>query len=163
MGDLVDHAVTEISRTGLTQEEMASYVAVIRAFEDMGIAEADRPVAVQAVCDLLNMRTLTPVTDDPAEWMLLPGSADLSGGEGYGIWQNLRDPRMFSNDAGATHFHLSDVRAIMDAASARAVRASASSAVPAMPVAASPPVLSPPVDEQPVEGPPPEGGDTPAP
>lgn len=139
MGELVDHAITELVKTGLDQEQMSAYVAVIQAFEDMGIKEGERSVAVQAVCDLLNLKTLTPITNDPLEWMLLPGSAELSGGEGYGIWQNLRDPMMFSNDGGQTHFHLTDVRAIMDAASARALRASATSAVPTVPVAAEPP------------------------
>lgn len=60
---------------------------------------------VQTIGALLKLQPLSPLTDDPEEWL---HHKDVVHEKGLGVWQNLRDPSAFSNDGGKTYRLLSE-------------------------------------------------------
>jgi hypothetical protein len=60
-------------------------------------------VAREQLHALLGFKTLSPLTDDPREWI---DQSEVSGGEP--LWQNRRDPSAFSKDGGKTWYFLAD-------------------------------------------------------
>jgi hypothetical protein len=55
--------------------------------------------------DLLQFKNLTPLTDDPEEW--IQHSKEMWDGE-KGVWQSTRRADAFSDDGGKTYYLLSD-------------------------------------------------------
>jgi hypothetical protein len=53
---------------------------------------------------LVNMRLISPITDSEEEWA---NKTDLE--KGIALWQNIRDPNLFSGDGGKTYYVLDDV------------------------------------------------------
>lgn len=60
---------------------------------------------VKTISDLLHLNVLSPLTDDPEEWI---HHKDVVHGEGLGMWQNKRDSTAFSYDGGKTYSLLSE-------------------------------------------------------
>jgi len=56
--------------------------------------------AVNIFSRLATGKTLSPITNDPAEWMDVVGASE--GQEP--MWQNRRDSTNFSNDGGKTYY-----------------------------------------------------------
>ncbi len=129
MSDIVEHARRELEKLGFIPEAAAPYLLVVEAFAGIGLPVADEPRGAQLISELLFRKNLTPITSDPAEWMLLPGSETSLGGEAAaGIWQNKRDPLMFSYDGGKTYYNVEEIRILLEAGSRKTIRVSASSA-----------------------------------
>jgi hypothetical protein len=123
VADIVEHARTELKKTGKSDAEVAAYVTVIQAYVDMGLPSESHQAAIQVISDLLGWKNISQITDDPSEWQLLPGS-DLDGNPG--ISQNLRNPVLFSGDGGKTYYSLPELRIALNiATSTRLIRASA--------------------------------------
>ena len=123
MSQLIDHAKRELEKIGLSPEAIDDYLAPLEAFDKLLFFDkVQKNNAAQVLADLLLGKTLTTITDDPWEWQLLPGSDTDS--DMRGIWQNKRDPKAFSTDGGKTYYYLDQVRAMLEAVSARIIRTS---------------------------------------
>lgn len=96
MGTMVEHARRELDRLGEEPSFAACLVATVGAFASFGHSGGSQVEAVRLLVDLLNLRALTPLTADPAEWI------DRSQISGVPMWQNERDSRAFSEDRGRT-------------------------------------------------------------
>ena len=101
---LIDHARRELVRIGEDPVTISGYLDVIQAFSDMGHSGGSSDVAIPVIERLLKYKPLSPLTDDPQEWMeVQTGTGQMSG-----LWQSTRDPESFSTDAGKTYYSLSE-------------------------------------------------------
>lgn len=103
--NLVEHAKSELIRAGVEPEYQGPIVDMIRIFSDMGHSGTSEEYVRGIVCDLLDRKNLTPLTDDPDEWE--HHGAEMWGEKG-GIWQNRRNPKAFSRDRGKHYWLLED-------------------------------------------------------
>lgn len=105
-GNLVEHARTELRRIGEDQDVIDWYLDVIRSFASFGHSGGSAAFTTVVLERLLRFQPLSPLTDDPDEWM------DVSGfmADGTQVWQNRRDGRMFSTDGGRTYTSVDDPR-----------------------------------------------------
>ena len=94
---LVDHAIRELTIVGEEAEMIDWYVNVIRAFNKYGHSGGSASVAIPVLNMLLQFKNLSPLTENPLEWMYV-GDSSLDGAEG--VWQSLRNPEAFSHDGG---------------------------------------------------------------
>lgn len=105
MSSLVEHARRELELTGQTAESPAfaeSLIRAVEAFASYGHSGGSAMVAREMLHRLLGFAALSPLTDDPAEWI------DRTEMSGYPLWQNARDSQAFSEDAGQTYYLLSE-------------------------------------------------------
>jgi hypothetical protein len=103
MSNIIEHARLELIRIGEDPFTITGYLDVIQAFVDMG--HLGNPViAIPIIERLLKNQTLSPLTDDPQEWM----PVETGNGKDSGLWQSTRDPECFSNDSGKTYYSLSE-------------------------------------------------------
>lgn len=104
---LVAHAKTELELLGEDPEFMQGYLNVIQAFADMGHSGGSASVAIPVINKLLRYKNLTPLTDNPIEWIY--HSKDISPPDG--VWQSKRDFSCFSYDGGKSYYSLEDEKA----------------------------------------------------
>lgn len=102
--NLVHHARTELQIIGEDEQTTLGILRVIQAFADMGHSGGSASIAIPMITDLLNYKNLSPLTNDPSEWMFHDGS--VAGGDG--VWQNTRNSEAFSTDGGKTYTLLSE-------------------------------------------------------
>jgi hypothetical protein len=102
--NLVAHARRELEILGEDDETVQGYLKVIQAFADMGHSGGSASVAIPVIHDLLQFKALTPLTNDPEEWMHI---AEEQAGQ-KNLWLSVRQPDAFSNDGGKTHYLVSD-------------------------------------------------------
>lgn len=102
--NLVIHAHRELSLIGEEPETIMGYLNVIQAFADMGHSGGSASVSIPVINKLLQFENLTPLTDDPDDWIKI--ADEMSGGED--LWQNRRCSRMFSTDGGKTYTDVDD-------------------------------------------------------
>ncbi len=102
---LTEHAHAELLRAGTLDADpdkaacLLACTGVADAFIAAGQLAAGDEIAHELGL-LLRHGALTPLTDDPGEW------ADRSAATGAALWQNLRDPNVFSDDGGATYYRV---------------------------------------------------------
>lgn len=102
---LAEHARRELELCGQYAEDAAyseSIISAVEAFASYGHSGGSAMVAREQLHDLLGYKPLSPLTDDPAEW------EDRSAISGAPLWQNRRDPGVFSADGGKTHYAVND-------------------------------------------------------
>lgn len=97
--NLVDHAKRELELIGEEPETILGYLKVIRAFADMGHSGGSAFVAIPVINELLQFKNLSPLTDNPDEWMEVEGD----------MHQSRRNPEAFSTTNGFTYYLLSEV------------------------------------------------------
>ena len=98
---LVEHARRELELCGQAAEDpayAASLVAAVAAFASYGHSGGSASVAIHQLHDLLQFRTLSPLTSNPEEWV------DHSEISNAPLWQSTRDPAAFSKDGGRTWY-----------------------------------------------------------
>ncbi len=102
--NLVNHARQEFELLGnMDTWFVEGCINVIQTFADMGHSGGSASVAIPVINELLQHKNLSPLTDNPDEW--IHHDEDIWGEPG-GIWQNRRNSEAFSNDGGKTyHFH----------------------------------------------------------
>jgi hypothetical protein len=109
MSNLVNHARRELELIGEDEETIAGYLGVIRAFARAGHSGGSAMVAIPVINQLLQFKNLSPLTDDPDEWV--HHSPEVWGSkDGNGIWQNSRNPAAFSSDEGKTYYLVHEKR-----------------------------------------------------
>lgn len=100
MSNLVEHAKRELALLGETDEEyITSIVKVMEAFTSYGHSGGSASAAIPTICDLLQFKALTPLTNNPAEWNEV----------GDGIWQSIRNSEAFSTDGGVSYYLVSEL------------------------------------------------------
>ncbi len=102
--NFVDHAKRELELIGEEPETIEGYLKVIQAFSDMDHSGGSASVAILTINDLLKFKNLSPLTDDPDDW--IQHEVDMEDGNG-GAWQSCRNSEAFSNDGGKTYYLLS--------------------------------------------------------
>lgn len=119
MSNLVDHARRELELCGQLNEDPAYAASVLAAIGAIASYDGHSGYSAMAAREqlhtLLGFGNLSPLTDDPDEWMLI-------GVQGAGhVWQSRRNGQAFSEDGGATYYVLDEYdRAKMEAADAAA-------------------------------------------
>lgn len=103
--NLLAHAEREMRRAHVEDDVQPSLLQSIAAFRSYGHSGGSASVVIPMINDLLNFRALTPLTDDPAEWI---DHTDISAGDP--TFQNMRDSEAFSKDGGKTYYVLREER-----------------------------------------------------
>lgn len=97
---LVEHAKRELELLGETDEEFKqAIIKAVGAFASYGHSGESALVGVHMLAALLSFKNLSPLTNDPKEWMKV--------GE-EGVWQSCRNAEAFSNNGGKTYYLLSE-------------------------------------------------------
>lgn len=99
---LVNHARRELELIGEDPAYSASLVAAIAAFASFGHSGGSAEVAKEQLRKLLNFENLAPITDNPEDW------EDRSKENGWPLWQNERNSKLFSEDGGKTYWNVND-------------------------------------------------------
>lgn len=102
---LVEHAKRELDLCGQAAEDpgyAASLVAAVAAFASYGHSGGSATVAINQLTTLLHFGALSPLTSDPEEWI------DRSDMSSTPLWQSRRNPAVFSEDGGKTHYLLDE-------------------------------------------------------
>lgn len=102
---LVEHAKRELKLLGEDPEYATGIVNVVQAFANMGHSGYSAMDAIDKINTLLKFKNLTPLTNDPDEWMYI---SEETWGFPRGVWQSRRDPEAFSHDGGNTYYLLSN-------------------------------------------------------
>lgn len=106
------HAWDELDRAGLFTGDGDFYggmtgravMDLVDVFVEQGHSGASASIVIDILRRVLAFEPLSPLTDDPAEWMEV---AD-------GLWQSRRQAQAFSQDGGKT-YRLNDARATLHA------------------------------------------------
>lgn len=113
--NLVRHAVDEMNRAGLYDEDadyggsIAEAVEeLVRAFARQGHSGFSAMYTLAIFNKVANFETLTPITSDPNEWQ------DVSEMSGRSLWQSRRNPSLFSEDGGQTWYHVDEPRTLRE-------------------------------------------------
>jgi len=100
MSNLLQHAKRELELIGETDEQFKNMIMnVVGAFAAYGHSGGSASVAIPMINNLLQFKNLTPLTNDPHEWVNVDSK----------LWQNSRNPEAFSTDGGKTYYLLSEV------------------------------------------------------
>lgn len=108
---LVEHARRELELCGQTAEDpefAQSIVKAVEGFTSYGHSGGSAVVGIQMLHDLLLRKNLSPLTSDPSEWI------DRSELAGRPLWQNDRNPTIFSEDGGQTWYDIDDSEDVTD-------------------------------------------------
>lgn len=105
MSNTADLARRELERIGEEPDVIDWYCRVIDEFMSMGHSGGSASVAIPTLCKLLRQEALSPLTNDPREWI---NRSDISG---YPLWQNRRDGRAMSGDGGRTYYLVDEPQA----------------------------------------------------
>lgn len=106
MSSLVEHAYLELASAGNDSEFNEGIIKVISAFAECGHSGGSASVAIPIINKLLNFQNLTPLTNNPNDWIHHP--ENIWGSPG-GVWQNRRNPDALSIDGGKTYWFISEV------------------------------------------------------
>lgn len=108
---LVEHAKEELKRAGLFEKDSDyegmlgdAVLELIEKFAAQGHSGFSAYQTIAIFERLAKFQTLTPITSDPAEWMCVSEHF-----EGKSVHQNLRNPAVFSNDAGKTWYNIDEL------------------------------------------------------
>lgn len=97
----VGHARRELRLLGEDSDVIECYLKTIAVFMSYGHSGGSIFAMLPVLTRLLKQENLTPLTDDPDEW--IHHEAEMWDGK-TGIWQNTRNSKMFSNDEGRSYF-----------------------------------------------------------
>lgn len=92
------HAIRELSLLGEDDETVEWMIRVVKEFTTFGHSGGSASVLIPMLNDLLQFKNLSPLTDNPADWILVAED----------VWQCSRNPEAFSDDEGKTYYLLSE-------------------------------------------------------
>lgn len=128
MSNLLEHAKRELDLLGLPEpsdynEDTEQWdpdaamrigiLDIIFNFSQQGHSGFSAQYAIGCLEKLLRYENLTPLTDDPDEWIEVQMKPDEE------LWQSRRNPACFSPDRGRTYYHLDEHRKLIAAISNR--------------------------------------------
>lgn len=105
MSNLVDHARRELERVESDPWIIEGMVKVVQAFADMGHSGGSAMVCIPMLNDLLQFKNLSPLTDDPEEWI---DQTEMTATPNVSLWQSKRNSEAFSLNRGKTYYLLSE-------------------------------------------------------
>lgn len=101
----VEFATREVELAGLCDADSAydgmlgtAILELVDVFAKQGHSGLSAALVSSAFYELAQYKPLTPLTYGPDEW----------GEVGTDLWQNKRNPSVFSEDRGATHYSVED-------------------------------------------------------
>lgn len=95
---LREHAQRELELVGEEPQVIEWYLAIVDKFNEFGHSGSSAEHTTRVLEQLLRYQNLTPLTDNPDEWIDV-----REYGDGSALWQNKRNPKAFSNDNGKTY------------------------------------------------------------
>lgn len=101
MSELGEHARHELELVGEEPEVIDWYVKVVETFAEFGHSGPSAEYTTRVLEQLLRFKNLTPLTDNPEEWMDISRYTE----QGTPLWQSLRNSGAFSSNGGKT-YHL---------------------------------------------------------
>ncbi len=112
IASLVEHAKEELERAGLFDKDSDYDGMIGKAVMDLCkcfSGQGHSGFSANWVMDLFNQlgkyKTLTPITDDPAEW---EDVSEMGGGCKKKTWQCKRNPSLFSENGGKSYHDVND-------------------------------------------------------
>lgn len=112
--NLAGHAWDELDRAGLFAEDGdyggmtgRAVMELVEVFAEQGHSGMSASIVIDLLRKVLAFEPLSPLTDDPAEWMEFTD----------GLWQSRRQGQAFSKDGGKT-YRLQDDRGTLHTATA---------------------------------------------
>jgi hypothetical protein len=105
-----EHALYELDKAGLTGKDAdyggmiaTAVLELIKTFSNQGHSGFSASMVREIFNKLSNFETLTEITSDPKEW---EDRTEIS--DGQILFQNKRNPAIFSEDGGKTWWHVDD-------------------------------------------------------
>jgi len=112
MSNLVKHAEEEMRRAGLYSKDSdyggmipEAVMKMVKCLADEGHSGMSHALTMEVFNRVANFKTLTPLSNDPTEWMSVSGYYPPNHPP---VWQNRRQSSCFSNDAGKTFYDIND-------------------------------------------------------
>ena len=107
---LVEHARRELERAGLFKKESDyegmlghAVMKMVEVFAAEGHSGMSADLTLEIFNRVARFKTLTPVTNDPAEWIIVGEEPN-----GRTVFQNNRQSSCFSNDGGKTYYDIDE-------------------------------------------------------
>lgn len=97
-GNLVAHARRELELLGTEPDMIECLVKAVRGFASFGHSGGSASWAIPVLNDLLQYKNLTPITDNPDDWVK---HEQRTAGD---FWQNKRNSALFSDDGGKSYY-----------------------------------------------------------
>lgn len=104
-GNLAQHAWDELSRVGVLDADSdyegmlgKAVMDLVETFASQGHSGMSASLVLDLFARVASWETLSSLTNDPDEWIEV----------GYGIWQNRRSGKHFSEDGGLTGYNVED-------------------------------------------------------
>lgn len=95
---LLEHAERELRLLGTSEGDISYVLHVLHCFSSYGHSGGSAEWFVPVMNDLLQFKNLSPLTQNPGEWMEVT----------EGLWQNKRRSDAFSKDGGMNYYLLQD-------------------------------------------------------
>lgn len=109
LANLKDHFKTELDKAGLFDKDSdyngmigKALMELCDTFRNQGHSGFSANMVLDLFNTLGQYKTLTPITDDPEEW------GDCTLIRDKKVWQNTRNPSLFSEDGGKTYHDVND-------------------------------------------------------
>lgn len=106
VSQLIKHARRELDMAGLKGEQRKLVMDLVAVFNRQYQDKKASPGTVTIFSQLATFKPLSPLTDDPNEWMSVSKDFDRP------MWQSERYPAAFSEDGGKTWWDASDPNTI---------------------------------------------------
>ncbi len=107
---LVEHARHELKAAGLFDEDSdyggmlgQAVLELVEKFAAQGHSGFSAQMTLTVFDRVARFKTLTPITSNPIEWTEVSNYFN-----GKGVWQNRRNPAVFSNDGGKTWYDIDE-------------------------------------------------------
>jgi len=101
MSNLILHAKRELAKIG-AMKDWEIYEPLIRIFSKQGHSGGSASVVIPTLNKLLNFQPLSPLTNNPNEWMEVTSKTV----NGEFLHQNTRCSSVFSRDGGQTWYDI---------------------------------------------------------
>ena len=98
----IEHAKRELALANVEHKEAEKLMEIITIFKNMNHSGASADWFVDILDKLLRMQPLTPLTNDPEDWVYVAG---IKEGLDRDVYQNARDSNAFSHDGGKTYYY----------------------------------------------------------
>lgn len=103
--NLLEHAQRELDLLNEDEPMKSHLLELVKTFASGGHSGGSAMYAIIRLNQLLQYQNLTPITSKPEEWFY---HGETTSGHPGGLWQNIRNPAVFSKDAGVTWYNLDE-------------------------------------------------------
>jgi len=112
LANLKEHFKAELDKAGLFDKDSdyngmigKSLMELCKTFSNQGHSGFSANWVLSLFDTLGHYKTLTPISDDPKEWM---GVSEMGGKGSPKMWQSRRNPALFSENGGKTYYDVDD-------------------------------------------------------